>query len=117
MIKSNLEDSRLLNSVIINSRESSASVLNSVTELNCNELPVNGFSYLKQVDVLRDVCIFRNSHCTLLEKKHLASYFMNLHTSVFELCAFGIPKNMKYYNLGKLQIAQTSLPSIIIIKH
>lgn len=45
MIKSNLGGNRLLKSVIIISRESSVSVLNSVTKLNCNELRRNGFSY------------------------------------------------------------------------
>lgn len=53
--------------------------------------------------------------------KHVVSYVMNLHVSVFQLslqrhCALRNPKtlqNMKYYNLGKLQKAQTSLQSII----
>lgn len=67
MIKSTLCGSRLLKSVIINSRESRASVLNSVTKLKCSELCRNGFSYLKQGDVLWDVCTFRNSHCTPLK--------------------------------------------------
>lgn len=65
-LTANLRGSRLPRSVIINSRESSLSVLNSVTKLNCSELRRNGFSYLKQADVLWDVCTFRNSHGMLL---------------------------------------------------
>lgn len=64
-------------------------------------------------------------HATKLKDKfkHVVSYVMNLHRSVFELnvkrhFALRNPKtlqNMKYYDLGKLQIAQTTVHSIIMM--